>query len=260
MSKFTELRGRLDKKTARIIEISGFFLLLGGWYLLASYIGSNAILPSPVAVIKSLGELHTKDFLLENTWYSIKLNYWGYIEAVAFAIPLGFIIGLSPIANALSGKYIDSMRFIPLTAVVGLFVAWFGIGQGMKAHFLAFGIFVYLLPVVIQRINETDKTYIQTAYTLGATKWQTIWKVFIPDVLSKLFDDIRVLVAISWTYIIVAEMVNVNGGVGSMIFMAGRQARMDKVFAVLLVIIIIGFIQDKLFTYIDQLLFPQKYV
>jgi NitT/TauT family transport system permease protein len=260
MNKFTELRGVLDKKSSRIIEIIGFFLLLSTWYLVSKFIDSEAILPSPISVVKSLKELHFKDFLLENVWFSIKLNYMGYFEAILIAIPLGFLIGLSPIAKSLSGKYIDSMRFIPLTAVIGLFVAWFGIGQMMKIHFLAFGIFVYLLPVVIQRINETDKTYVQTAYTLGSTKWQTIWKVFFPDVLSKLFDDIRVLVAISWTYIIVAEMVNVNGGVGSMIFIAGRQARMDKVFAVLLVIIFIGFIQDKLFTYVDKLLFPQKYL
>lgn len=260
MSKYTELRGKLDKKTSRIIEILGLFSILGIWQLIAMKINSNSILPSPISVVKSLKELHYKDYLIENLWFSIKLNLWGYVEAVVVAVPLGFLLGLSPIARAMSSKYIDSMRFIPLTALIGLFVAWFGIGDPMKAHFLAFGIFVYLLPVVVQRINETDKVYVQTAYTLGASKWQTIRKIFFPDVIAKVFDDIRVLVAISWTYIIVAEMVNVNGGVGSMIFMAGRQARMDKVFAVLFVIIIIGYIQDKVFTYLDKILFPQKYV
>jgi len=260
MSKFTELRGKLDTKTSRIIELLGFLVFLGSWYLISKMIASNAILPSPLAVITSLKELHFNDFLLENIWFSIKLNLWGYAEAAIIAIPLGFLIGLSPVANSLSKKYVDSMRFIPLTAVIGLFIAWFGIGNSMKAHFLAFGIIVYLLPVVVQRIYDTDKVYVQTAYTLGASKWQIIWKVFVPDVLSKLFDDIRVLVAISWTYIIVAEMVNVNGGVGSMIFMAGRQARTDKVFAILFIIILIGFIQDKIFSKLDKVLFPQKYV
>jgi NitT/TauT family transport system permease protein len=260
MNRFTELRGKLDKKTSRIIEVLGFFLFIGSWYVVSSWINSKAILPSPLEVVYSLKELHFEDFLLENVFFSIKLNLWGYLEAAIIAIPLGFLIGLSPIAKSLSGRYIDSMRFIPLTAVIGLFIAWFGIGISMKAHFLAFGIIVYMLPIVVQRIQETDKVYVQTAYTLGATKLQTIWKVFVPDVLSKLFDDIRVLVAISWTYIIVAEMVNVNGGVGSMIFMAGRQARTDKVFAILFIIILIGFIQDKIFSYLDKALFPQKYV
>lgn len=260
MNKFTELRGNLDKRSSQIIEIIGFFLFIGIWYIAALHISSKAILPSPLEVLHSIKELHLNDFLIENMIFSIKLNLWGYLEAACIAIPLGFLVGLSPVAKSLSRRYIDSMRFIPLTAVIGLFIAWFGIGITMKAHFLAFGIIVYMLPVVVQRIQETDKVYVQTAYTLGASKWQTIWKVFVPDVLSKLFDDIRVLVAISWTYIIVAEMVNVNGGVGSMIFMAGRQARTDKVFAILFIIILIGFVQDKIFSYLDKTFFPQKYV
>ena len=84
--------------------------------------------------------------------------------------------------------------------------------------------------------------------------------IFIPSVISKLFDDIRVIVAISWTYIIVAEMVNNTGGIGSMIFKAGRQSRPEQVFALLFVIILIGIIQDKLFTWLDKILFPYKHI
>ncbi len=189
MNKFTELRGKLNNTTARFIELMGFFLFVGIWYIVSAHINSNAILPSPQKVILSLQELYLKDHLFQNLFFSIKLNLWGYLEAALISIPIGFLIGLSPVASALSGRYIDSMRFIPLTAVIGLFVAWFGIGNPMKAHFLAFGIIVYLLPVVVQRIHDTDKVYVQTAYTLGASKWQTIIKIFVPDVLSKLFDD-----------------------------------------------------------------------
>lgn len=258
MSKYTELRGKLDKKTSTIIGVSGFVIILLLWSWIAHRIGSNSILPSPIAVFSSLKELHFNDYLVQNILFSLKLNFWGYLEAIAIAVPFGFLIGLSPIANSLFSKYIDSMRFIPLTALVGLFIAWFGIGDAMKAHFLGFGIFVYLLPVVVQRIMETEKVFVQTAYTLGASKWQIIKKVFLPDVLSKLIDDIRVLVAISWTYIIIAEMVNVNGGVGAMIFMAARQSRLDKVFAALFIIILIGIIQDKIFKYLGKTLFPHK--
>ena len=78
--------------------------------------------------------------------------------------------------------------------------------------------------------------------------------------MHKLSDDIRVLVAISWTYIIVAEMVNKSGGIGALVFASARQSRMDKVFAVLLVIILIGFVQDRLFKLADRMLFPSKHV
>ena len=150
------------------------------------------------------------------------------------------------------------MRYIPLTATTGLFIAWYGIYTNMKVQFLAFGIIVYLLPVVIQRVDEVEDVYVDTVYTLGATKWQTVKSVFIPAVLSKISDDIRVLVAISWTYIIVAELVNKQGGIGDMIYTSARQSRIDKVFALLLLIIVIGFVQDKIFVFLDKILFPHK--
>ena len=64
----------------------------------------------------------------------------------------------------------------------------------------------------------------------------------------------------SWTYIIIAEMLNNAGGIGSMIWMVSRQSRIDKVFALLFVIIFIGFVQDKIFKYFDKKIFKFKYI
>lgn len=221
----------------------------------------KAVLPSPIAVLASFKELHFENFLVKNAWISIKLNIWGYIEAVAMSLLIGFIIGLVPFFKSLWSRYIDAIRFVPLAAVTGLFIAWFGIYMDMKVQFLAFGIFVFLVPVVVQRIGEVDQIYIQTSYTLGASSWQTIRKVYWPHVTSKIIDDVRVLTAISWTYIIVAELVNTEeGGLGALIFKAQRVSRLDKVFAILLLIILIGFIQDLIFGWLDKKLYPFKYL
>ena len=116
------------------------------------------------------------------------------------------------------------------------------------------------MPVVVQRIDDVQDVYTKTVYTLGATNWQTIRSVYIPAVISKLSDDIRVLTAISWTYIIIAESLGNQGGIGALIWRAGqRQGRVDKVFALLVLIVIIGFLQDKYFTYLDRKFFPYKY-
>jgi NitT/TauT family transport system permease protein len=221
----------------------------------------KAVLPSPWAVLVSYKELHFQNFLVKNTWISIKLNVWGYIEAVILSLLVGFIIGLVPFFKSLLSRYIDAIRFIPLAAVTGLFIAWFGIYMDMKIQFLAFGIFVFLVPVVVQRISEVDQIYIQTSFTLGATSWQTIRKVYWPHVTSKIIDDVRVLTAISWTYIIVAELVNTEeGGLGALIFKSQRASRLDKVFAILLLIVIIGFVQDLFFGWLDRKLYPFKYL
>jgi NitT/TauT family transport system permease protein len=255
-----ELRGKLRRKTVTIIEIAGFVALFLLWFIITKFkLLPETIFPSPWSVVTSFKELHFKDYLIANVGYSVKLNLLGYFEAVIVAVLVGFPIGLFPFFRGLFSRYINASRFIPLTAVTGVFIAWFGIDTNMKVQFLAFGIIVYLLPVVIQRIDEVEEVYVQTAFTLGAKKWQTITSVFFPAVFARLSDDIRVLVAISWTYIIVAELVNRTGGVGALAYTAARQSRIDKVFAVLLVIVLIGFIQDRLFVWLDKKLFRFKY-
>jgi NitT/TauT family transport system permease protein len=258
-SLFT-LRGVLSKKTSLIIEIIGIVLILSIWTIAATLKNNHIVFPSVFDILYSFKELHFKNYLIQNLLFSIKLNLLGYLEAIVIAIPIGFVLGLFPLFRALFSKYINAIRFIPLTAITGLFILWFGIGMNMKIQFLAVGILVYLLPVIIQRIDDLENVYVQTIFTLGASKWQTIKYVFIPRVLSKLSDDIRTLVAISWTYIIAAELLNQEGGIGALAYTSARTGRIDKVFAILLVIILVGFLQDKIFYKIDKLLFPHKYV
>ncbi len=218
-------------------------------------------LPSPVKVLQSFPELNKNDDIIGNTLRSIKLNFLGYLLAVIISIPVGFLLGLIPLFRGLFSKIFESYRFIPLTAVTGIFILWFGIYAKMKVSFLAFGIIVYLIPVVVQRIDEVQKVYLNTVFTLGATSWQTIRTVYMPYVFSRLIDDIRVLTAISWTYITIAEMLNSkDGGIGALIWMAKRQSRIDKAFSILLIIVLIGLLQDKLFQMLDKALFPHKYV
>lgn len=258
--RFFNLRGGVPHKEALFVSIAGSVIILILWQLVCSLgLVSVNILPAPTKVIWAAIELLFADTLIEDVTYSLKINMLGYVEAVALAIPIGMAIGMFPLFREMFKKYVDAVRFLPITALTGIFIYWFGIGDNMKVQFLAFGIFVYLIPVVINKVYAVNETYVQMLRTLGATDKQIIWKVFIPSVLSEIFDDIRVLVAISWTYIIIVEMLNRTHGVGSLIYTSVRQSRIDKVFALLFIIIFIGFIQDVLFKFLDTLLFPHKY-
>jgi len=217
------------------------------------------LLPTPLHILQAFPDMLQNDQIFKNTWISILRNLQGYFWAIFISLIVGFLIGLYPIFNGLFGKLLDSIRYLPLTAMIGLFILWFGIGEEMKVAFLAFGIIVYLLPVVIQRIGEVKEVYTKTVFTLGATDWQTIKTVYIPSVLSRLIDDIRVLTAISWTYIIIIEYINREGGMGSLVYIYKKNGAIPKQYAVLIVIIIIGFLQDRLFQYLDKRLFPHKY-
>lgn len=259
-----KLRGDLKGRTKTLLEISGILILLFLWYLLTlgtNPLVSTGILPKPIDVFNSFSRLFVENELLKNICRSLGYNISGYVEAILIAVPIGFLLGLIPLVKGLFRQPIDALRYVPLPAAIGLFISMFGLGTGLKVHFLAFGIIIYLIPVVIQRINEVDEVYLKTVYTLGATSWQTFWTVYVPSVMSRLSDDIRVLTAISWTYIIIAESIGGEGGIGALIWRIGqRQGRMDVVYALLLIIILIGILQDKLFMNLDKTFFPYKYV
>ena len=89
------------------------------------------LLPTPVKVLQAFPDLLKDDDLVGNTLFSIKLNFLGYLLAIGVAIPLGFLLGLVPLFRGMFSKMFESYRFIPLTAVTGIFIMWLGLGAQM---------------------------------------------------------------------------------------------------------------------------------
>lgn len=267
-NELLKMGGEISKRTEIIVGIVGFVVLMCLWYLITlnGSIVPSKILPNPVDVIQSYPSLISDSDLFGNMWYTIKLNLLGYFYALIIAIPLGFLIGLFPLTKALFNKYIDALRYLPLPAISGIFIAMLGLGFDMKASFLSFGILIYILPVIVQRINELqnpandkDYVYIQTIKTLGATGWQKFRYVYWPYVTQKISTDIINLTAISYTYIVIAEVLNKDGGIGALINTMSRQSRTAEMYALLFLIIFIGVCQDIILRKADTILFPSKY-
>lgn len=263
-----KMGGTITHKQALATGIIGAIVLLLLWYLvtMSGEIIRPQILPNPVNVLKAYPDLISNSALFTNTWYTVKLNLMGYFYALIIAIPLGLIIGLFPVTKALFGKYVDALRYLPIPAVSGIFIAAIGIGFDMKASFLAFGIIIYILPVVVQRVselqnpaNDKDYVYLQTISTLGATNWQKFRYVYFPYVMQRVSTDVINLTAISYTYIVIAETLNKEGGIGALINIMSRQSRTAEVYALLFLIIAIGILQDVLLKKLDVVLFPSKY-
>jgi NitT/TauT family transport system permease protein len=260
MNSLFEIRGEPSKRVSTTLQVAGILFLVSLWWSISitGWISSSA-LPSPWKVLQTYPELHLKNAMVRNLLYSCYLNGVGYVEAIAVSLPLGFLIGMFPMFNLMFSKPVNSIRAIPLTALVGVFIEWFGLGDRMKIQFLAFGIIVYLLPVVVQRTREAPIVYQQTATTLGASRWKMFLTVFYPYVKSRIILDIQNLVAISWTYIIVAEMMNDTGGIGAMLYKNARMGRIDKATALLFVIVLVVTLQDKAFLLVDRVLNRHKY-
>jgi len=259
IKRLIEIRKTLTDDENFFIATCGFITIIAIWQLTIMF-GNipQQIFPSPFSVVTSFTELYKTDNLIDSILYSCKLNIFGYAEAVLISLPLGYFIGLFPFSRESMRKPLDAMRFLPLPTMTGLFIAWFGIEDNMKIQFLAFSISAYLIPVVVQRIQEVPEVYVQTVKTLSNSRWSVIRTVFMPAGIQAIYEDIRVLVAISWTYIMVAEAVNKTHGLGAIIYLATRQGRIDKVFAILLIITLIGLIQDRIFSFLGKIFFSYK--
>lgn len=256
--------GTITKKQRTMFGIVGAVSLFLLW-ILVTYSGniiSPGILPSPFKVFETLPGLINEYNLFGNIGYTVSLNLLGYIIALAIALPLGFMIGIYPLPNALFRNYFEAMRYIPLPTVSGIFISIFGLAFGMKASLLAFGIFIFTLPAVVQKIldlqnpkNEKDNVYIQTAKTIGMSNWQMFRYVYWPYTIERVYGDIRSLVAVSYTYVVIAESLNKDGGIGAMISTFTRQSRMPEIYMLLFIIVLIGIIQDKAFKVMDPVFF-----
>lgn len=266
MKELLKFGGTISAKKSLITGLVGGLVLLLLWYIVTkAEIISPKILPNPVDVLLSIPTLISENNLFGNIGYTVGLNLAGYIIALVIAIPMGFIIGIYPLPRAMFQRPFEAIRFLPLPAVSGIMVAIFGIGFEMKASFLALGILIYILPVVTQRVlelqdvnNPKDNVYLQTAKTIGMSKMQTFRHIYIPFVMSRVYSDIRSLVAISYTYVTIAETINKEGGIGALISTMTRQSQISSVYALLVIIILIGILQDYIFKFFEPIIFKYK--
>lgn len=255
------LRQPLPPVERSLVELLGLVAVIGSWALVTWWWQlPTTVLPSPLAVVAAFPQLW-QDGLASHLGYSVTLNLASYLVAALIAVPLGFAISLWGPIRAFFERQLTAIRYLPITAFIGIYIFWFGISHPVKVVFLSTGVLVYLLAGVIQRVDEVETVYVDTAKTCGATRWQRIRTVFAPLAFARLSDDGRSLVPITWTYIVIAEGFNLTeGGLGAMVSVYTRPHRWDLVFALIVVIAIIGFVQDKLWVAVDRRLFRWKYV
>nr|HQH13494.1 ABC transporter permease subunit [Candidatus Sumerlaeota bacterium] len=124
--------------------------------------------------------------------------------------------------------------------------------------FLALAFIVYLLPMFVKAIEEVDNVYLQTALTLGARTRHILKDIFLGVSMPKIFHAMRLGFGIGWTYIILAEMVAADRGLGHIIIVAQRRGPREHIYLVLLVIVLIAYVTDKIWVRLGCRLFPYQ--
>lgn len=255
-SSFWSIRSPLPKRTAFILGLIAPALVLGAWCVLTyGDLVKPGFLPTPTEVVRGTLQLFIQYDLGTAILVSTRRIAIAFLLASAIALPLGVLMGAFDPINRFFEPIVAPLRYMPISAFIPLLILWFGIYEKQKIAFLFLGVFVYLLPVVVSSIRLVPEELVQTALTLGASKFQVIRTVLVPAALPEIFDSFRVMNAIAWTYVILAEAVNPEYGLGYMVELARTHHRASWSFAGLLVIGGIGLLTDFLIRLVSSLLF-----
>jgi NitT/TauT family transport system permease protein len=214
-------------------------------------------LPDPAGVVTALARLWSEYDLLGNVFQSWWRIAQAFFWSAAVAIPLGLLMASFPWLHHFVNPIAAPMRSMPITAFLPAFIALFGMDEGMKVGFLFFGMFFYLLALVVEEVNKVDHALLETAYTLGAKVHHVLWLLFRAS-FPAIFGSFRILYDIGWTYVILAEMVNARKGVGYMVEAARKVLDIDRVYAGIIAIGVAAFLFRWLLTVLEDRLFPWR--
>jgi len=258
MANLFEIRQGTSRRTQTVLTFLGWGLVVAAWFALTHWaILPPFSLPQPVGVSRAFGRLWSEYDLLGNVFQSWWRIAQAFFWCVLFAIPLGLLMASFRWLHDLVNPVAAPMRAMPITAFLPAFIALFGMEEAMKVAFLWFGMFFYLLAVVVEEVNRVDNSLLETAYTLGAKRRHALWLLFRAS-FPTIFGSFRILYDIGWTYVILAEMVNARKGVGYMVEAARKVLDFDRVYAGIFVIGMATFLFRALLRGAYRRLFPYK--
>lgn len=257
MRELFKLRGKIEKKQYTSLAVLSFILIFFIWYFITK-IGliEPMLLPSPVAVVNNVLEGLNNSTLIGNIGISFYRIVMGFLLAVILGVPIGILVGSFKGIEAFIRPICEFIRYMPVPAFVPLVMVWTGIGEMAKIMIVFLGTFFQLVLMVADDVMSVPEDLLNSSYTLGANRRIAIRKVLFPAMAPRLMETLRMTIGWAWTYLIVAELVASNSGLGYTIMKAQRFFQSEAIFAGILVIGIIGLVTDRLFALMIKLMFP----
>lgn len=233
----------------------GFFLILWSILTYGRFV-DPLFLPSPGKVFQAGVDLFVELGFTTDILNSVYRVMMGFVIAAIIGVPIGLIMGTFKVAEAFTEPVVGFIRYMPASAFIPLFILWLGIGDVEKIAIIFVGSFFQLVLMVAVVAKNVHKDLLETAYTLGAKRFQVIRKVLLPASLPGIVDTLRIIVGWAWTYIIVAELVASASGIGYMIISSQRMLRTGNIIFGILTIGMLGLITDFFAKWLYNKLFP----
>ncbi len=188
--------------------------------------------------------------------HSLRIVFFGFLLSALVGVPIGILCGTFDFFSKLFEPFIDFFRYMPAPAFSTLLVAVFLAHDAPKIALVFLGTFFQMVLVVANTTRQLDASLIEAAQTLGAKTLTMIRRVIVPGILPELFNDMRILLGWSWTWLVIAELIGVKSGLTEFIETQGRWRNFDSVFPVIIMIGVTGFVTDQILASLRKYLFP----
>jgi len=233
-------------------------LLIFVWYFITEFTNliSPLFLPSPLKVIASMISLFAGG-LATDVFATVARVMVAFIVSIIIALPLALLMSESDFLKRLLTPYIDFVRYVPVPVLIPLTILFFGIGEEAKIVLLFIGTFFQIVLLFDSNLMNVPKDYFDLAYSLNFTAFQRL-KMKLQAAIPEMYDNMRISLGLSWSYVIIVELVAAQTGIGHMIKEAQRFSLTSNVYVGILLMGLIGFISDYFFRKSYVKFFPYK--
>jgi ABC-type nitrate/sulfonate/bicarbonate transport system permease component len=224
-------------------------------------VGSTT-LPSPSETFSQLHNLYFEFELNRNIAVTLKRVSLGFLLALGIGVPLGILAGCFPRFGAFLSPIVMFGRNIPLAAVLPLLIFIVPGGEERKVAFIFVACVAFVISDTQRAIRDVAQRYVDTAYTLGASRWQTIMKVLVPLAAPTVFGSARLLFGLAFGYIMLAESIKYAddvGGLGYQIQIFQRRGLREHIYLIILIIPVVAMLVDQFLFWMQRSLFPYQY-
>jgi NitT/TauT family transport system permease protein len=248
---------------ARLLGTACVALVLGTWTLLTTGVAeerviSPAIVPSPREVAASLNSLVNDRALFASIAATLRRVLSGFALAVVVGVPAGIIAASWRRIEAFLTPLVLFGRNIPIAALVPLTILWFGIGESQKVMFIFIACVPFVFSDAASAVIAIPARYVETAQTLGATPLQIVRKVLVPLALPDIYTSLRSLFGLAFGYIMLAELINAEHGLGYLLSTSQRRGMTEHIFLILMIIGLLAFFIDRLLSVLQRGFFPHR--
>jgi NitT/TauT family transport system permease protein len=257
MSTPWKIRGWISPARYWTLAAVGLIVPLSAWTLLSAFGAVDRVfLPAPGEVAHQLAAWFSGGDLLADVRISCFRVVAGWALSAVVAMPIGLAIGTFRGVQALLEPLTDFIRYMPAVAFIPLVMLWVGIDESAKVAIIFIGTFFQMVLMVAEDVRRVPMAQIEAAQTMGASRCEVIEKVIVPSAKPALLDTLRITMGWAWTYLVVAELVAANSGLGYAIIKAQRFLQTDRIFAGIILIGAIGLAIDQCFRWVHRAAFP----